>query len=286
MKTITKIMVLLCGVAALSSCKKQNGTDPIDIEQHYKMVYMLGAAPGKWDSADPLPMEATDDQDIFQYQIDLVRSAENKLIKFTVSVDTWDKAKFLIPATVEDGQSYAYLKEGVNQLKLVQAVPKADNPDEYTVDDYFFGLDKGMSGTYLLKVNPVKLTLDATRLSTIDEPEIREWEEGRVYMVGDASPAGWDISQPTLMDKNGNIHTYKGILKTGELKFPTKYDWGGPTYMAPEADTEISKAGIKDGQVLYTETGNPDQKWKVVDEGTYEIDLDTENLTINVKFIQ
>jgi hypothetical protein len=285
MKTITKIMLLLCGVTALASCKN-GSTDPIDIKQHYKMVYMLGAAPGKWDSADPVPMTATDDPDIFQAEIDLVRSSENKLVKFTVSIDTWDKAKFLIPAKVEDGQSYAFLKEGANQLKLVQAVPKADKPDEFTVDDYFFGLEKGMSGKYLLKVNPIKLTLEAKRLSTIEEPEIREWEAGRVYMVGDATPAGWDISQPTIMEKNGNVHTYNGVLKAGGIKFPTKYAWDGPTYMAPTADQEITKAGIKDGKILYTEKGDPDQKFKVVDAGTYKITLDTEKLTINVEFVK
>ena len=73
---------------------------------------MLGGAPGKWDSTDPMPMNTTDDPDVFSYEIDLVRSAENKLIKFCVSVDSWEKAKFLLPETVLEGESYCYLKEG------------------------------------------------------------------------------------------------------------------------------------------------------------------------------
>lgn len=289
MKTITKSIMLLLGAAAtLLSCEKKE-TDKggiIDIEQHYKMVYMLGGAPGKWDSTDPMPMNTTDDPDVFSYEIDLVRSAENKLIKFCVSVDSWEKAKFLLPETVLEGESYCYLKEGENKLRLTQAVLKDAATGEMTVDDHFFGLAKGTSGKYRLEVNPVKLTLKATKLSSIEEPEFREWEEGRVYMVGDATPAGWDINQPTIMDKNGDVHTFEGEMKAGEVKFPTKYSWNCPTYMAPDENgTEVTKAGYT-GKVVLMEEGSPDQKFKFTDKGKYRITLNTKTLDFKVEAIK
>lgn len=287
MKNITRTLILACGIAALLSCKKDPSSGgPIDLEQHYKMVYMLGGAPGKWDSSDPMPMETTADQDVFTCEIDLVRSAENKLLKFCLSVDSWDKAKFLLPETVIEGESYTYLKEGENRLRITQAKLKDAATGEMTVDDHFFGLDKGTSGKYRIEVNPIKLTLTATKLSSIEEPEFREWEEGRVYMVGDAAPAGWDISQPTIMEKSGDVHTFEGDIKAGELKFPTKYSWEGPTYMAPDEDgTEITSAGYT-GKVVLMPEGKPDQKFKFTDAGKYRLTLNTSTLEFKAEYLE
>ena len=286
MKNITRTLILACGIAALMSCKKDpSSSGTIDLEQHYKMVYMLGGATGKWDSSDPMPMETTADQDVFTYEIDLVRSAENKLLKFCLSVDSWDKAKFLLPETVIEGESYTYLKEGENRLRITQAKLKDAATGEMTVDDHFFGLDKGTSGKYRIEVNPIKLTLTATKLSSIEEPEFREWEEGRVYMVGDAAPAGWDINQPTIMEKSGDVHTFEGEIKAGELKFPTKYSWEGPTYMAPDENgTEITSAGYT-GKVVLMPEGKPDQKFKFTDAGKYRLTLNTSTLEFKAEYL-
>lgn len=286
MKNITRTLILACGIAALLSCKKDPSSNGIiDLEQHYKMVYMLGGAPGKWDSSDPMPMETTADQDVFTYEIDLVRSAENKLLKFCLSTDSWDKTKFLLPETVIEGESYTYLKEGENRLRITQAKLKDAATGEMTVDDHFFGLDKGTSGKYRIEVNPIKLTLTATRLSSIEEPEFREWEEGRVYMVGDAAPAGWDINQPTIMEKSGDVHTFEGEIKAGELKFPTKYSWEGPTYMAPDENgTEITSAGYT-GKVVLMPEGKPDQKFKFTDAGKYRLTLNTSTLEFKAEYL-
>lgn len=98
MKNVKKLMMLfLAGTLVLfTSCDKDKEPEVIDIEHHYAMVYMLGAAAdGHWDSSDPLPMTATSDKDVFVHELDLVRSAENKLLKFSVDINTWDKAHFL-----------------------------------------------------------------------------------------------------------------------------------------------------------------------------------------------
>lgn len=54
-----------------------------------------------------------------------------------------------------------------------------------------------------------------------------------LYMVGDATPTGWSIDNPTELTKSETdkyIFTYHGKLGTGELKFPlSKGDWGLPS---------------------------------------------------------
>ena len=51
-----------------------------------------------------------------------------------------------------------------------------------------------------------------------------------LYMVGDATPAGWSIDNPYEMTRdteNKYLFTYHGKLKTGEIKLPlSKGDWG------------------------------------------------------------
>lgn len=282
MKTSMRFLMALAGAAMLFSCeKKEDGPKIIDVEHHYKMVYMLGGAVDHWDSADPVPMKATDDPDIFEYELDLVRNAENKLIKFCISVNTWDKADFLVPVAVEPDKAYAFLKEGVNDL----CVTSVKKDGEGNLKDHFFGIDKGQSGKYLLKVNPIKLTLEAKKLSPLEDEKVQEWVKGTVYMVGDATPAGWNIANPVPMVRNGHIHTYEGPLKVGEMKLPTEFDWNKPTYMPEEAGCVINEKGVASDKVVLMPEGQPDNKWKIEQEGKYRITLDTEAMTIKAEWL-
>lgn len=280
MKKLIKSFALICGAAALWACDNNETPDngPIDLEQHYEMVYMLGGATGHWDSLDPLPMNPTDDPDVFEYEIDLIRDAENKQVKFTVNIGEWQVTDYLVPVTVEEDKPYCYLKEGVNELKMCSE--KNGN-----LEDHFFGIAEGQSGKYRLRVNPVKLTLEATKLSSLPDKEVMEWVEGTIYMVGDATPAGWDINAPTPMTADGNVHTFEGVLNTGEMKFPTKFAWDSPTYMPTVNGTVINKDGIADPSVSLMPEGNPDHKWKVEEKGRYKLVLDTDAMTLNVEWL-
>lgn len=58
-----------------------------------------------------------------------------------------------------------------------------------------------------------------------------------MYLVGDATPAGWDIANATPMTQDAadpNIFTWTGHLNEGELKFTAdrQADWNGAWFMA------------------------------------------------------
>ncbi len=241
------MMMFLAGTLVLfSSCDKDKEPEVIDVERHYDMVYMLGAAAdGHWDSADPLPMTATSDKDVFVHELDLVRSAENKLLKFSVDVNTWDKAHFLVPAleSMVEGQSYAFLKEGVNQL----AETSEEKDGVGNLRDHFFGMAEGTSGRYKLELNPIKLTLTATKLSSLDDPEIIEWVEGNLILSVMPLPRDGKCKSHTHGPQR-NVHTYEGALNAGEFKIATIFDWGGDFYRPAVDKTEISSSGIADAQ--------------------------------------
>ena len=276
----TAFLAILCGALAIVSCKKpdDNNQDPIDIEKEYTELYALGASVNKWDSMDPEPMKKVG-KNLFEIEVDLIKSNENKLIKFctTKGLD-WSQTDYLVPATVEADKPYGFLKEGDGN-KLQHSSEKADGVGN--LKDWFFGLEAGKSGHYRLTVNPYELTVKAEKLSSLPDKAEAVWEEGMVYMVGDATPAGWDINSPTAMVKNGDIFTYEGPLAVGEMKFPVEFRWDGPTYMAEEAGTDITAGG--EFTTVLSPNGDPDNKFKVTAAGNYKLTLDTKALKLKVE---
>ena len=277
----TAFMAILCGALAIVSCKKADDKPvdkPIDIEKEYTELYALGASVNKWDSMDPEPMKKVG-KNLFEIEVDLIKSNENKLIKFctTKGLD-WSQTDYLVPASVEADKPYGFLKEGDGN-KLQHSSEKADGVGN--LKDWFFGLEAGKSGHYRLTVNPYELTVKAEKLSSLPDKAEAVWEEGMVYMVGDATPAGWDINSPTAMVKNGDIFTYEGPLAVGEMKFPVEFRWDGPTYMAEEAGTDITAGG--EFTTVLSPNGDPDNKFKVTAAGNYKLTLDTKNLKLKVE---
>lgn len=97
-----------------------------------------------------------------------------------------------------------------------------------------------------------------------------------LYLVGDATPAGWDIGNPTPMIVDANdpfIFTWTGTLNTGDFKIPTsKGNWGTDFFMPlTDGESDFTKATIS-----LVKGGNPDRKWKVTVAGNYKI-------TVNIK---
>ena len=158
MKKIT-LLAILCGSLAMVSCNgsKNDGPDngPIDLEKEYTELYALGGALNAWDSNNPVMMTNVG-KNLFTIELDLVRNSENKLIKFVTKPGPWNEVDFLVPAQLEEGSDYCcYLKEGAdNYLQL-------SNEKAGGLKDWFFGLDAGTSGHYILTVNPKDLTVNA-----------------------------------------------------------------------------------------------------------------------------
>ncbi|MCF0219800.1 MAG: SusF/SusE family outer membrane protein [Muribaculaceae bacterium] len=105
-------------------------------------------------------------------------------------------------------------------------------------------------------------------------------EAENFYMVGDATPAGWDIGNPTQLTKESDyVFTYTGELKRGELKALTSTgSWDVPFVRPASAEVKISRDGAEAGTFVYT--NSPDDKWRVIDAGTYTLTFDLQNYTI------
>ena len=131
-----------------------------------------------------------------------------------------------------------------------------------------FHIDK--EGYYFITVDVKELTIES------EDPE-NKYE--RVWAVGNATPAGWNIMSAVELERINNIQfVYEGDLYEGELKFPLdlREDWNIPYLMPKTHGTEPGG----DNTMEYVEkdkAGTHDYKWKITESqaGSYKIILDT-----------
>ena len=116
----------------------------------------------------------------------------------------------------------------------------------------------------------------------------------RIWMVGDATPGGWNAYPfPIKLRYDGGnekdgIFVYEGTLQAGEFKFPLQeQDWFSPYLMPKNVDENNHAALPEDGgvsEMTLVEAGGPDQKWQVTSEqtGDYLLYLDVIDMKMTV----
>jgi len=119
--------------------------------------------------------------------------------------------------------------------------------------------------------------------------------DGELYsslnLVGDATPAGWNIGTPEPMiqdSENPNLFTWEGALKAGEFKISTfSGGWCDGDWLLALAPN----MPINEGEYAYSvysgcAPNELDYKWRVQpgEEGDYKITVDVENGSIAIEF--
>jgi hypothetical protein len=102
-----------------------------------------------------------------------------------------------------------------------------------------------------------------------------------LWIVGDATPAGWDIDKPTPMVQSAGDpyeFTYTGELKVGAFKAPTATGNWNCDYFMPPTNGE----GITATKVSVIKGGSPDNQWKITEAGNYKITIN--QLLETIKF--
>ena len=101
-----------------------------------------------------------------------------------------------------------------------------------------------------------------------------------LYMVGDATPNGWSIDNPTPLEATADdplVFTWEATLNTGELKLClTAGSWDAPFIRPVDNGTEINQTAI-DGATFAMHAGDPDDKWRVTEAGVYRLTFDLRN---------
>jgi hypothetical protein len=131
------------------------------------------------------------------------------------------------------------------------------------------------ASVYQISVNLISLTIKVTPAAL---PLYKQ-----LWIVGDATPNGWNIDVPNKMyvdPFNPFLFRYNEVLAVGEFKMPTATgNWGGDFYRPLTNDPPVTDttAALVPGS-----TNPPDNKWKITAAGPYKIALNISANSIQI----
>lgn len=224
-------------------------------------LYMIGEATEggwRWDAATVIEETAVG-SNIFIWEGELGRGT------FKASLVKDFDAPFYRPTTPNCEVS----NKGVASHKMVYT----ESPDDQWLVT--------VAGKYRLTFNIADMTFDAVFLEAGSSAK-------PLYILGDATPGGWsqdDAAQLTPVEGKDGEYTWTGTLKKGQMKAFSEKDpsWGQNFYRPSKADVEISKTGVAASDMVFT--NSPDDQWKIVDEGKYQLTLNIKSMTISAKYL-
>lgn len=280
MKILNKTLsaIALSSLLLSGGCDAEKDLRVVEIPEKdvaYEQLYILGYGVKGYTDADPfvsntaIPMDPTDDPNVFTKRVEMYYYTDNKQFKFCDAQGDWDKIHYIVPESgVVDGTSYAYVEVGENANRGTVCSEMTGN-----LRDNFWGIREGEDGVYDISINGKTLEISVTLV----EKKEQAFEPQELYMVGDGTPAGWNISQPVPMEMTSpQVFEYTGPLYAGELKCPMQVSdkWEAPFIMPKVHETKINRNGVAAPECEYVPTGNPDSKWKIEEEGTYHLTID------------
>lgn len=107
----------------------------------------------------------------------------------------------------------------------------------------------------------------------------------QLWIVGDATPNGWNIDNPTTMTATSdpNVFTYTGHLNVGEFKFPVATgNWGTDFFRPYKNHPDISATGAQLVKHGTAPDDTDDYKWNITAAGNYIITLNQLYETISI----
>ena len=254
--------------------------------ENYTQLYGLGTI-FSWDSNVPTELKLIE-QNTFTIDKVIKYSEENKQFKFILEKGDWDKVRYLVPTSTDDGTAVKVITPGEYDMLMCS---------EMTGDlrDHFWGIPEGSDGTYRITVNVKKLKLTLEKIS--DETEEPEPEIKTIYGLGSAF--GWDSSNPTGLtpdpDEEGIYTAEVNLIYSDEnkqFKFCLeKGDWDKVNYLVPESvdhngNVKIVTPGEYPMFKCSEMEGNlRDHFWGIPEgtDGKYKLTVNTQTLKLKVE---
>ncbi len=218
------------------------------------VLYMVGSAtPNGWDIGNATPLTPSASQPwVFSFQGSLSIGS----FKFAVNTDGCWCQDF-------------YTKDADDDSKLIFNQGGSG-------DDIQWPMEQG--GSYKITVDLLELTIEIERLSIDVFTEL--------YIIGDASPSGWNIGNPEEFTQSAAdpfVFTYEAVLTPGEFKISSfKGDWCDEQWISPSQADQVL---IATDFIITNGCDGPDNKWRVTNEtqGRYKITVNLYKNTINIE---
>ncbi|MDD4489422.1 MAG: SusF/SusE family outer membrane protein [Paludibacter sp.] len=206
-----------------------------------KTLYIIGSAsPNGWSADNAIELTPQADPTVFVYQGSL-------------GVGTF---KFI----TTKGQFLPSYNKGADDTKIVIRTSDTEPDEQFNITE---------TAVYKITVSLLDLSIVYEQ---VDLPAYNE-----IYMVGDATPNGWDISNATKLVQSETdpfVFTYTGVMNAGDFKFPVNRnsDWGQDMFMR-ESDTKM---------YLHKGGNSDDEKWTITKKGFYVVTLNLLDLSIDI----
>lgn len=267
-KNIFTIFSALFASLLLTCCEGEK--DLIIIEGNLPIktstLYLVGdATPNGWSIDKPTPMTATDEDP-------LVFTWEGQLnpgeMKLCLTTGSWD-APFIRPFVADDKIG----REGITDALFDM---HAGDPDyKWKIAD---------KGIYSLTFDLRNWLMSARFVREAEAPEIVPIQTENLYIIGDATPNGWNVDEPTVLEKKSEyIFVYEGSLETGEMKACTTTGSFDVEFVRPSSNgVKIDHTGVEATDFIYSTA--PDYKWVVEEPGFYRLTFDLEHYTIACEY--
>ena len=269
LKKIFTFLASAVTALCLTGCDEERFPTIIDGDLPIKTsaLYMVGdATPNGWSIDNPTPLQPSpDDELVFTWEGTLYKGE----LKLCLSGGSWD-APFIRP----ENNGTEISKTDITDQKFIMHAGDPDNKWKVT-----------HAGEYRLVFNLRNWTMSTVFLAESAGPVITPIETETVYMLGDATPNGWDNNNPTeLVKKSQYIFEYEGELKAGEMKACCeKGSWDVPFIRPSFGDCKIGKGGVESPEFVFSTS--PDNKWRIEDAGKYRLTFDLEHWTVKAEFL-
>ena len=267
LRNLFTVLASFVMAAALTGCDGEKELNIIEGELPIKTstLFMVGdATPNGWDIGNPTALTATaDDALIFSWEGPLYAGE----MKLCLTTGSWD-APFIRP--VVNGTEIT--KTDISNAKF--AMHAGDPDDKWRIAD---------AGKYRLTFNLRQWTMSTEYLGELDAPVIEPISAETLFIVGDATPNGWNIDAPTQLTKVSQyIFQFEGNLVESEMKACLAAgDWGVPFVRPTFGGCKIGKDGVENADFVFTTA--PDDKWQVTEAGQYRLTFDLEHWTIKAE---
>lgn len=220
----------------------------------YAALWFVGHSTG-W-SFKPMSLSGADPF-VFHYNADIKEGGE---FKIATAPDFDSKVVFLRPEINNQGPGTG--------LKVVKW-SESEKPGG--ANDFKWNIP---GGVYKIRLDTRDMKIDIVKFTPYP----------MLYLVGDATPNGWDVGNGTAMNTTAdpNRLTWTGNLKEGEIKFSCdkQTDWNGAWFLASQ--NGAAPTGEVEPMLFSAKGSVPDNKWKIPVAGRYTIELDQLNETVKI----
>lgn len=264
MKTIYNLMLIVLSILMLGSCKK----DEMELDK----------------GSTPLKLEISEDTVVLSQFVE-----DKEAVKFSWGAGsnqgTGAAISYLFEMDLKDNNFAGGIKKNIGKTDshFISYTNKELNDSLKTV----WNIPVDDEETYTFEARVTAVVSDPsveTQISNVVVFDVQpyKYRNLRLYLIGDATPGGWNIEQATLMTmdaENKDVFTWEGTLKADEFRFVCQSISGmfWPGY---------AKDANADNKMIYFETqpsSEQDKSFDIKKPGKYKITANTSSLDVNIQ---